>query len=173
MLLVTCLIRAAILLTLTAGAPLALACHALPQTDPLAKLWWRAIIGCLATQVAQALVLIICVQVFFDPNADTILGLPSSGGLVDLLLCLVLLFILIKTPIWTTRIVLGRRPFGSTTAGYMIKSAITWKAYGWARGLRLPKMSSEQVRLRVGTRGRCRRVGRADGRRGWRFAVGR
>ena len=94
-LLVTCLIRAAILLTLTAGAPLALACHALPQTDPLAKLWWRAIIGCLATQVAQALVLITCVQVFFDPNADTILGLPSVGGLVDLLLAMVLLFILI------------------------------------------------------------------------------
>jgi len=133
-LLVTCLIRAAILLTLTAGAPLALACHALPQTDPLAKLWWRAIIGCLATQVAQALVLIICVQVFFDPNADTILGLPSGGGLVDLLLCLVLLFVLIKIPIWITRIVLGRRPFGSTTAGYMIKSAIAWKAYGWAKG---------------------------------------
>ena len=133
-LLVTCLIRAAVLLTLTAGAPLALACHALPQTDPLAKLWWRAIIGCLATQVAQALVLIICVQVFFDPNADTILGLPSGGGLVDLLLCLVLLFVLIKIPIWTTRIVLGRRPFGSTTAGYMIKSAITWKAFGWAKG---------------------------------------
>lgn len=133
-LLVTCLIRAAILLTLTAGAPLALACHALPQTDPLAKLWWRAIIGCLATQVGQALVLIICMQVFFDPKADTILGLPSGGGLVDLLLCLVLLFVLIKIPIWTTRIVLGRRPFGSTTAGYMIKSAIAWKAYGWAKG---------------------------------------
>jgi hypothetical protein len=133
-LLVTCLIRAAVLLTLTAGAPLALACHALPQTDPLARLWWRAIIGCLATQVAQALVLIICVQVFFVPNADTILGLPSGGGLVDLLLCLVLLFILIKIPIWTTRIVLGRRALGGTWAGYAIKSALLFNGLQYARG---------------------------------------
>ena len=131
-------------------------------------------VGSLAVQLGQSLALIVGVQVFLDPGADTGLGLPSSGGLVDLLVFLALLWILIKIPIWTTRIVLGRRPFGSTTAGYMIKSAITWKAYGWARGLRLPKkLAAKQVRLRVGTRGRCRRVGRADGHRGWRFAVGR
>ena len=133
-LLVTCVIRAAILLTLTAGAPLALACHALPQTDPMARLWWRAIIGCLTTQVAQALVLIICVQVFFDPNADTILGLPSGGGLVDLLLCLVLLFILIKIPIWTTRIVLGRRAMGATMVGRLARSFLYYKAFTAVRG---------------------------------------
>ena len=133
-LLVACLIRATVLLVLTAGAPLALACHALPQTDPLARLWWRAIIGCLATQVGQALVLIICVQVFFDPNADTILGLPSGGGLVDLLLCLVLLFVLIKIPIWTTRLVLGRRALGGTWAGYAIKSALLFNGLRYMRG---------------------------------------
>ena len=128
-LLVTCVIRAAILLTLTAGAPLALACHALPQTDPMARLWWRAIIGCLTTQVAQALVLIICMQVFFDPNADTIIGLPSGGGLVDLLLCLVLLFVLIKIPIWTTRVVLGRRAMGATMVGRLARSFLYYKAF--------------------------------------------
>jgi hypothetical protein len=132
-LLVTCLIRAAILLTLTAGAPLALACHALPQTDPLARLWWRAILGCLATQVAQALVLITCVQVFFDPNADDILGLPSGGGLVDLLLVMVLLFILIKIPVWTARIVLGRRAMGATLVGRMARSLLYYKAFTTAR----------------------------------------
>ena len=133
-LLVTYLIRAAILLALTAGAPLALACHALPQTDPLARLWWRAVIGCLATQVGQALVLIICVQVFFDPNADTILGLPSGGGLVDLLLCLVLLFILIKIPIWTTRVVLGLRARGATMVGRLARSFLDYNAFTTARG---------------------------------------
>ncbi|WP_194925827.1 hypothetical protein [Catenulispora pinisilvae] len=133
-LLVTCLIRAAVLLTLTAGAPLALACHALPQTDGLARLWWRAIIGCLATQVLQALVLVICVQVFLDPNADTILGLPSGGGLVDLLLCLVLLFVLVKIPIWTTRVVLGRRAMGATIAGRLARSFLYYKAFTTIRG---------------------------------------
>ena len=145
-LLVTCLIRAAVLLTLTAGAPLALACHALPQTDPLARLWWRAIIGCLATQVGQALVLIICVQVFFDPNADDILGLPSGGGLVDLLLCLVLLFVLIKIPIWTTRIVLGRRALGGTWAGYAIKSALLFNGLRYVRGRLRPPPTRTRTR---------------------------
>ncbi|MEY9859790.1 hypothetical protein ABH935_005423 [Catenulispora sp. GAS73] len=128
-LLITCLIRAAVLLCLTAGAPLALACHALPQTDPLARLWWRAIFGCLATQFLQALVLITDVQVFFDPNADTILGLPSGGGLVDLLLCLVLLFVLIKIPIWTARVVLGRQAMGATMVGRLARSFIYYKAF--------------------------------------------
>ncbi|WP_143765492.1 hypothetical protein [Catenulispora acidiphila] len=132
-LLVTCLLRAAILLVLTAGAPLAFACHALPQTEGLARLWWRAVIGCLATQVLQALVLITCCQVFFDPNADTLLGLPSGGGLVDLLLALVLMFILIKIPIWVTRIVLGRRPLGATLAGRLAKSYLLYRGFGLAR----------------------------------------
>jgi len=132
-LLVTCLLRAAILLVLTAGAPLALACHALPQTDGLARLWWRAVMGCLATQVLQALVLITCCQVFFDPNADTLLGLPSGGGLVDLLLALVLMFILIKIPIWVTRIVLGRRPLGATLVGRLAKSYLLYRGFGFAR----------------------------------------
>ncbi|WP_194906285.1 ABC transporter permease [Catenulispora rubra] len=142
-LLVTCLIRAATLLTLTAGSPLALACHALPQTDPLARLWWRAIIGCLATQVAQALVLVICVQIFFDPNADTIFGLPSDGGLVDLLLCLVLLFTLIKIPIWTTRVVLGRSAMGATMVGRLARSFVYYKAFTVARS-RLGGQGSQQ-----------------------------
>ncbi|MBS2545525.1 hypothetical protein KGQ19_01445 [Catenulispora sp. NL8] len=132
-LLVTCVLRAAILLVLTAGSPLALACHALPQTDPLAKLWWRAIIGCLATQACQALVLVTCCQVFFDPNADIILGLPSGGGLVDLLLALVLVFVLIKIPIWVTRIVLGRRPLGATLAGRLVKSYLLYRGFALAR----------------------------------------
>jgi len=147
-LLLTCLVRSAVLLTLTAGAPLALACYALPQTDGLARLWWRSIVGCLATQVAQALVLIICVQVFFDPNADTMLGLPSGGGLVDLLLCLVLLFVLIKIPIWTSRIVLGRRPLGATMVGRLARSFLYYKTFTAVRG-----RTASGTSQRVGTSG--------------------
>ena len=159
-LLVTCLIRAAILLTLTAGAPLALACHALPQTDPLARLWWRAIIGCLATQVAQALVLITCAQVFFDPNADNLLGLPSGGGLVDLLLALVLLFVLIKIPIWTTRVVLGRRAMGATLVGRLARSFLYYKAFTLARS-RLATAAP----ARTAQRGRSGSIPRTTSRR--------
>src|SRR5262249_15016700 len=34
--------RCTAVLVLTVVAPLALACHALPQTDPAARLWWRS-----------------------------------------------------------------------------------------------------------------------------------
>jgi hypothetical protein len=126
----TYLVRAAVLIILTAGAPLAFACHALPQTEGLAKLWWRAILGFLATQVAQSLTLITCVQVFFDPQAHVILGLPvDAGTLTDLLLCLVLFFILIKIPTWVHRVVMGRSPFGMTVAGRLGRSYLYYRGF--------------------------------------------
>src|SRR6266545_4407770 len=45
------LVRFAVLLVLCTAAPFALACHALPQTDPLARLWWKSFAGCLAIPV--------------------------------------------------------------------------------------------------------------------------
>jgi hypothetical protein len=41
-------VRVALLILLVAAAPLALICHALPQTEGLARLWWRATAACLA-----------------------------------------------------------------------------------------------------------------------------
>ena len=129
-LIVTGLVRATVLMVLTAGAPLAFACHALPQTEGLAKLWWRAILGCMATQVAQALVLVVCMQVFFDPKADNILGLPTRGGLTDLLICLVLFFVLIKIPVWTSRVVMHRSAFGPTRVTSLARSYLQYRAFG-------------------------------------------
>ncbi len=37
------LVRVAVMALLAAGAPLMLACHAHPLTDPVARLWWRAL----------------------------------------------------------------------------------------------------------------------------------
>lgn len=129
-LIVTGLVRATVLMVLAAGAPLAFACHALPQTEGLAKLWWRAILGCLATQVVQALVLVVCMQVFFDPKADNTLGLPTGGGLTDLLVCLVLFFVLIKVPVWTGRVVMHRSPFGQTRATGLVRNYLQYRAFG-------------------------------------------
>ena len=129
-LLVTYLLRATVLILLTAGAPLAFACHALPQTEGLAKLWWRAIFGCAATQLGQALVLITAVQVLFDPHASALLGIPSAGGFLDLLICLVMFLILMKIPIWATRIVMGRSPFGMTMVGRLARTFLMWKVFG-------------------------------------------
>ncbi|MFL6072445.1 MAG: hypothetical protein ACJ73S_03510 [Mycobacteriales bacterium] len=112
-LLVSWFIRLAGVVLLAAGAPLALICHALPATDNLARLWWRAMMACLGIQVAQALVLIAGVKVFFSGNGLSLAdGAGSSAGqaaLVDLLVCVALFFILLKIPFWARQWVFGYR----------------------------------------------------------------
>jgi hypothetical protein len=93
-------VRAALILILVAGAPLMLLMHALPQTDGLARLWWRGMTAALGVQVAQALVLATAVRVFFTSGGREALGLSVTGNLVDLLVCLCLFWILIKIPFW-------------------------------------------------------------------------
>jgi hypothetical protein len=93
-------VRAALILILVAGAPLMLLTHALPQTDGLARLWWRGMIAALGVQVAQALVLATAVRVFFSSGGREALGLSVTGNLIDLLVCLCLFWILIKIPFW-------------------------------------------------------------------------
>jgi hypothetical protein len=45
-LLVTYLVRVVLVILMITAAPLALACHATPYTDGLARLWWRPLSGC-------------------------------------------------------------------------------------------------------------------------------
>jgi hypothetical protein len=112
LLVATYVVRVSLLIVLIAGAPLALACHALPSIEGLAQLWWRAFTGCLGIQVAQALVLGMAVRVFFEADRDRVLGLGGSGHLVDLIVVGCLLWLLLRIPIWVARLVVGRR--GST-----------------------------------------------------------
>jgi hypothetical protein len=104
------IVRAALIVVLICGAPLMLLSHALPQTDGLARLWWRALIAALGVQVAQALVLTAAVRVFLTPEGRGALGLTVTGGLVDLLVVLCLLWILIRIPFWAKDLALSGRP---------------------------------------------------------------
>ena len=74
-LLATYVVRLALVILLVVAAPICLVCHALPQTEGLAKLWWRAFAGTLAIQVAQSLVLITALRVFLASG-----GSPTSGS---------------------------------------------------------------------------------------------
>jgi hypothetical protein len=107
-------IRAMLLVLLTAAAPLALACHALPQTEGLARLWWRALAGVLAIQVAQALVFATAVRVFFTSDQADLFGVRSGKGLFDLVLVICLLYILARIPAWVAQLIfkggMGRSP---------------------------------------------------------------
>ena len=115
--LATFVVRLGMVVLLIVGAPLALVCHALPQTEGLARLWWRAFAGALAVQVCQSLVLVTALRVFLASGGPADLGLASTGGVVDLLVCACLCWVLVKIPTWVGRSVFaggGRRHSGVT-----------------------------------------------------------
>jgi hypothetical protein len=128
-------IRVALVVLLVAVAPLALVTHAAPHTDGLGRLWWRAILGCFAVQVGQSLTLIVALRVFFN-NGNATLGLGAGGALVNFLIACCLLYLLIRIPVWASRLVFA--PTGvqrrSTLAG-IAKYAVIHHALG---GLRHP-----------------------------------
>jgi hypothetical protein len=124
----TYIVRVALIVILAVAAPIALACHALPQTDGLARLWWRATLGCLAVQLGQSLTLVTALKVILDPGGETSLGLPTGGGMVDLLVFIALCWILIKIPGWVGRSVFGGG--GQSRLMGMAKTLVAYKTLG-------------------------------------------
>ncbi|MFI6321581.1 conjugal transfer protein TrbL family protein [Nonomuraea sp. NPDC050556] len=126
LLLLTFIMRAALVLLLVVAAPLALACHALPHTDGIARFWWRAFTGLLVIQVAQSLTLVLAVRIFFNQDGRLLTGVAPTGQLVNLLLAICLLVILVRIPTW-----ISRRIFAATTGGGTItrifKYALAYK----------------------------------------------
>ena len=108
------LLRTAIVVLLVCAAPLMLLCHLFPQTESLAQLWWKAIAACLAVQVTQAIVLAAAVRVFFASSGSGGLGLTVTGSVVNMLLCLCLLFVLVKIPFWARQLAFGGRGASTT-----------------------------------------------------------
>ncbi|MDI5973714.1 hypothetical protein POF50_030985 [Streptomyces sp. SL13] len=99
------LMRVAVMALLAVAAPLMLACHAHPLTDPVARLWWRGLAGCLVIQVAQSTTFVLALKLLFAPGA-TILGLPKPDQLGTMLAGIALFWVLFKIPGWTLQSVL-------------------------------------------------------------------
>jgi hypothetical protein len=101
------LARLMLTVVLVAVAPLALACHALPQADGIARWWWRAFAGVLAIQAAQAVVLTAALRLFFtEPWTVLVAGRaagPGNAAAFDAIQLLCLLYILIRIPFWIGR----------------------------------------------------------------------
>ncbi|MEX2555561.1 MAG: conjugal transfer protein TrbL family protein [Actinomycetota bacterium] len=98
-------IRIAALVILATGAPLMLVGHALPQSEGLARSWWRATLALLAAPVLQSLLLASAFRVFL--SGDGVLGLPIGSGLIDLLVVGCLLYLLYKIPFWALNLALA------------------------------------------------------------------
>jgi hypothetical protein len=135
------IVRIMLTILLIAAAPLFLMCHALPQTEGLAKLWWRALAGVLAIQVAQALVFITAMRVLFTTDLSTWFGVRTPGDQIDLWIALCLLYILVRIPSWISRMVwqggLSRSPLvraAKTAAMLVIFRGLLPKTAGHAAG---------------------------------------
>ncbi|MEV4471238.1 hypothetical protein [Nonomuraea sp. NPDC049504] len=134
-------VRIALLLFLMIAAPLALLCHALPQTEHIARLWWRAFTGVLVMQVLQALVLILAFKVYFTDATDAFTTGPDQPVLaavkpivmraIDTLVLIGLLFILIKIPGWVARSVW--QPAQPQLLTRLVKALVVYKTLSVAR----------------------------------------
>jgi flagellar biosynthesis protein FliQ len=108
MLMFTWIVRFTVLLILAVSAPLALACHCLPQLDGVARLWWRTLFGTLGTQVLQALTLYTGLRIVLDPAANVPAMLGMGGGEVfNLFVLAILLWTTVKIPGLMRRLVLS------------------------------------------------------------------
>jgi hypothetical protein len=126
------LVRVAVMALLAVCAPLALACHAHPLTDPIARMWWRGLAGCLAIQVTQSMTFILSLKLFFAPGA-TSLGLPTLDGLDTTLAGLALFWVLFKIPSWTLQVVLRGSPVQpprAPTPVHMLKHLAMYQLLG-------------------------------------------
>ncbi|HEY7146968.1 MAG TPA: hypothetical protein VH637_22205 [Streptosporangiaceae bacterium] len=121
--------RLMLTVVLIAVAPLALACHALPQTEGVARWWWRAFTAILAIQSAQAIVLVAAARLFFTQQWAVLVAGAAGGqaGAValDAIQLLCLLYILVRIPFWISRRAWagGRSPVRSA-ARFVVAAAV-------------------------------------------------
>ncbi|MEV4516570.1 hypothetical protein AB0K00_47425 [Dactylosporangium sp. NPDC049525] len=128
--------RFAVVLVLTAIAPIALACHALPQTDPVARMWWRAYGGTLAVPIAQGFTLYARQWMLTDQsNLLFALGpIPgNSGGVTNLFVIMVLLWTTVKVSGLMRRLVSqggGKQPnvLGAVIRVVVVQQPASWDA---------------------------------------------
>ncbi|WP_228684908.1 type IV secretion system protein [Amycolatopsis thermoflava] len=125
-LLITFIVRVMVTILLIAAAPIALMWHALPHTEGVAQAWWKAFGGVLAIQVGQSLAMVAALRIFFAPGGFTVFG-ANLNGLINLLLCLALMWVLIKIPFWCLRPMSGGR---RSMLGSLVRGAIAYKTMG-------------------------------------------
>ncbi|WP_157740058.1 hypothetical protein [Micromonospora narathiwatensis] len=134
----TFILRVAATILLIGVSPLALMCHATPQTEGLAYTWWRAFGACLGMQLAQAFIMLATVRVFLTPTGPAVLGLPiTADGFLGIGVCLTMLWVQIKLPGWMKQFILG--PLGQSRGrgllGQLVSTYLTFKTLGLATGV--------------------------------------
>lgn len=124
--------RIAILIILAGIAPVALACYALPHTQPAALLWWRTLLACLATPVLQAITFTVGIGLLLDPdhNAPILLGAAPGAPSMDtfnLFIVACLLWLTVRIPRLMARYVTHTRTPVSM-AGVVLRTVVLQSA---------------------------------------------
>jgi hypothetical protein len=121
--------RMSTLLLLAGVAPVALACHGLPQTQQVAVVWWRALIGVLTTPVLQGIAFSVGVDLMLNPD-HTLHGALGMTGMqaqavaaMNLVLLTCLLLVTVRIPRLVARYVMA--PCGSSGGiGVVIRAVL-------------------------------------------------
>lgn len=122
MLIVSWLVRIGVLVLLAGIAPVALACYAVPWTQAAADLWWRSLLGCLATPTLQAVAFSTGVDLLIDPEANLPVRLGEQGSdMTNLLLVIVVLWITVRIPGLVGRFV-TRQSGGPNVTGLILRT---------------------------------------------------
>ncbi|GAB3734015.1 hypothetical protein [Nocardiopsis nanhaiensis] len=72
-------VRICMVIVLVIAAPLLLMFHALPHTNRLAELWWKSMVGLCAIPIAQSIVFIAMMRLFFEGQLS-IMGNTTASG---------------------------------------------------------------------------------------------
>jgi multisubunit Na+/H+ antiporter MnhF subunit len=118
--------RDIVLVVATVLSPLAMATYALPQTDEIARIWWRVFSALLFVQVIEAILVELGLQLLRHTDW---LGGPTSD-LVSGLVLITLLFLLFKIPFaayhWAFRHPLSQSPVVQTavTTAKVVAAAV-------------------------------------------------
>ncbi|NJP30756.1 conjugal transfer protein TrbL family protein [Micromonospora thermarum] len=136
------LVRISVLVVLAGVAPVALACYATPWTQGAADLWWRTLLGCLATPTLQAVAFSAGINLLIDPesNLPILLGLPGSDTL-NLMLVIVVLWVTIKIPAMMRRYV--TRKGSPNIGGFLLRAVLI---QGLTRNLPLGRFGRTAMR---------------------------
>ena len=107
--LATYVVRVANIVVLTVAAPLLIAAYAVPRGEGAARLWWRAMCGCLLVQVGQSLMLAAALRVLFDSDGQRALGIPG-GAFMDVTVVGCLFWGMLQLPTYAGRLIFAPRP---------------------------------------------------------------
>ncbi|MFE3460119.1 hypothetical protein ACFXKD_21445 [Nocardiopsis aegyptia] len=122
------IVRVVIVILLMVGGPFLLMFHALPQTNALAQMWWRALAAVCLVPIAQAVAFVALMRLFFEGDAEVLFGahqiIHGEADLFDLFLLLVLVYVQIRIPIWAFRAVRSPGAGRSPVAG--LAKTLTW-----------------------------------------------